>query len=106
MRELSRGNLTEEYVKAIQRYDLSYKDVKELSRNSLEYSFLPGESLYINGDYTKVRNEFENIWNVDFKISPKAQKLLDENLKMEREFVLERAYVTFENKLLSGEFGD
>ncbi len=103
---VSRGNLTEEYVKAIQRYGLSYKDVKELSRNSLEYSFLPGQSLYINGDYTKVRKEFGNVWSANYKISAKAQKLLDENPKMEREFMLERAYVTFENKLLSGTFGD
>jgi adenosine deaminase len=103
---VSRGNLTEEYVKAIQRYDLSYEDVKELSRNSLEYSFLPGQSLYINGDYTKIRKEFEKIWNVNYKITAKVQKLLAENPKMEREYMLERAYAMFENKLLTGTFGD
>lgn len=103
---VSRGNLTEEYVKAVQRYGLSYKDIKDLSRNSLEYSFLPGQSLYINGDYTKLRKEFEKILNVNYKINSKAQKLLEENPKMEREYTLERAYVQFENKLLTGKFGN
>lgn len=46
-----RSNLTNEYVKAAQEFGLGYKYLKRLSRNSLEYSFLPGESLFEDGDY-------------------------------------------------------
>jgi hypothetical protein len=48
---VSRGHLTAEYVRAAQTYNLSYADLKELARNSLEYSFLPGESYWRNHSY-------------------------------------------------------
>jgi adenosine deaminase len=42
----SRIDLTHEYVRAVATYHLSYETVKELSRNSVEYSFLSGPSLW------------------------------------------------------------
>lgn len=50
---ISRGNLTMEYVRAAQWFKLSYGNLKWLAFNSLEYSFLPGESLFANGDYNR-----------------------------------------------------
>ena len=38
---VSRSNLTMEYVKAVQRYDLRYSDIKTISRDCLKHSFLP-----------------------------------------------------------------
>lgn len=38
---VSRSNLTMEYVKATQRYDLGYEDIKAISRDCLAHSFLP-----------------------------------------------------------------
>jgi adenosine deaminase len=43
---VSRIDLTHEYLRAALTYDLSYEDLKSLARNSLEYAFLPGESLW------------------------------------------------------------
>lgn len=43
---VSRGDLTQEYVRAAQTYALSYADLKALSRAGLEYAFVPGESLW------------------------------------------------------------
>ena len=37
---VSRIDLTHEYVRAVQTFDLSYADIKELTYNSLKYSFL------------------------------------------------------------------
>ncbi len=99
---VSRGNLTLEYVKAIDRYKLSYAEVKDLSRNSIEYSFLPGQSLYVNHDYTKIRDEFKGMEKIDWHPTEAAQQLLNENLKLEREYKLERQYVIFENNLIKG----
>ncbi|EHH66953.1 adenosine deaminase family protein [Gluconobacter morbifer] len=45
---VSRGDLTQEYLRAVQTYDLSYADIRQLSRNGLEYAFLPGDSLWAN----------------------------------------------------------
>jgi len=43
---VSRIDLTHEYQLALQRYRLRYADLKHLARNSLEYSFLAGPSLW------------------------------------------------------------
>jgi hypothetical protein len=51
---VSRGHLTAEYLRAVQTYDLSYADLKEMVRNSLEYSFLPGESYWRDHSYRAV----------------------------------------------------
>ncbi len=43
---VSRINLTHEYARAAQTYDLHYADFKNMVRDSLEHSFLPGDSLW------------------------------------------------------------
>ena len=43
---VERIDLTHEYVRAARTYRLSYAELKALSRNALEYSFLPGRSLW------------------------------------------------------------
>lgn len=43
---VERIDLTHEYLRAASTYDLSYDDLKTLARNSLEYAFLPGDSLW------------------------------------------------------------
>jgi len=44
---VSRVDLTYEYQRAVETYDLSYADLKAISRNGLASSFLPGESLFL-----------------------------------------------------------
>ena len=52
---VSRIDLTHEYVRAVEDFALTYADLKELVRNSLEYSFLPGPSLWDDkGAYARV----------------------------------------------------
>jgi adenosine deaminase/adenosine deaminase CECR1 len=43
---ISRIDLSNEYLLAVRRYQQTYPDLKQLARNSLEYSFLPGQSLW------------------------------------------------------------
>lgn len=43
---VNRSNMTHEYTKAASIYGLSYTQLKDMARNSLTYSFLPGESLW------------------------------------------------------------
>jgi hypothetical protein len=52
---ISRIDLSNEYLLAVQRYGLSYPELKDLARNSLEYSFLPGASLWEASDYRRVK---------------------------------------------------
>jgi adenosine deaminase len=43
---VSRSDMTNEYVRAVTEQGLRYADLKQLVRNGLEYSFLPGASLW------------------------------------------------------------
>jgi adenosine deaminase len=43
---VSRSDMTHEYLRAIESYRLSYADLKRMARQSLEHSFLPGQSLW------------------------------------------------------------
>jgi adenosine deaminase len=43
---VSRIDLSNEYLRAAQTYRLDYRKLKQISRDSLEYSFLPGASLW------------------------------------------------------------
>jgi hypothetical protein len=45
---VSRIDLTHEYVRAAEDFHLDYATLKQLARNSLSYSFLPGESLWVS----------------------------------------------------------
>jgi adenosine deaminase len=82
---ISRGNLTMEYVRAAQWFGLSYGELKWLAFNSLEYSFLPGESLFENGDFNK----------------PKENKAIAENsLKAEKQQQMLLDFATFEADML------
>lgn len=45
---ISRINITHEYMRAVMEQGASYLDLITLSRNSLTYSFVAGESLWIN----------------------------------------------------------
>lgn len=43
---VSRIDLSNEYLRAAQTYRLDYRKLKQIARHSLEYSFLPGASLW------------------------------------------------------------
>jgi adenosine deaminase len=43
---VSRSDMTHEYLRAVESYHLSYSDLKRMARQSLEHSFLPGQSLW------------------------------------------------------------
>jgi adenosine deaminase len=43
---VSRIDLTHEYVRAAEDFGLDYPTLKQMARNSLSYSFLPGDSLW------------------------------------------------------------
>ena len=43
---VSRSNMTHEYLRAVEGYQLPYPELKRMTRQSIEHSFLPGESLW------------------------------------------------------------
>lgn len=45
-----RTDMSREFQRAVLTYDLSYSTIKQMVRNSITYSFLPGESLWQDAD--------------------------------------------------------
>ena len=43
---VSRTDLAREYQRALTTWNLDWRELKNLARNALEYSFLPGDSLW------------------------------------------------------------
>jgi len=48
---VARIDLTHEYLRAALTYDLGYRELKTMARNSLAYSFLPGTGLWQPGSF-------------------------------------------------------
>ncbi len=48
---VARIDLTNEYLRAALTYDLGYRELKAMARNSLAYSFLPGAGLWQQGTF-------------------------------------------------------
>jgi adenosine deaminase/adenosine deaminase CECR1 len=48
---ISRIDLTNEYLRAALTYDLGYRELKTMARNSLAHSFLPGAGLWQPGTF-------------------------------------------------------
>lgn len=86
---VSRIDLSTEYQRAVESYDLDYKQLKILSRNSLEYSFLPGESLFEN-----VNNNIRKEVCQDYSAS--CKKFLGTQLKAKLQWELEGRLLVFE----------
>jgi adenosine deaminase len=47
---VSRIDMTHEYVRAVETYDLKYRDLKQMVRTGMEHTFLPGASLWAAPD--------------------------------------------------------
>jgi adenosine deaminase len=92
-----RTNITMEYVRAVRSWGLSYREVKELARNSLEYSFLPGESLWQDHDYRRARKPFTELRARGWSGANEAEKRsLASSDRAAVQARLERAFVEFE----------
>ena len=95
---VSRNDLTHEYLRAVETYGLSYDDLKQMARQSLEHSFLPGASLW--SDAAKVRAV--SACEVDFarglEPSPSCQKFLSANERAQVQWKLEAELAAFEKK--------
>lgn len=95
---VSRGNIIIEYLKAIERYDINYSELKCLIKNSLEYSFLEGESLYVNKNCKIFRSEFSGINTIEEleKRIIANKNLISLNKKLKIQLELEKKILEFE----------
>src|SRR5262249_26225698 len=93
---VSRGDITQEYQRAAETYGLSYEQLKRFARNSLDYSFLPGQSIWAAKKDAKVQPCNQD--RPALKTSAACAAFLSANEKARMEWELEKAFSQFESK--------
>jgi adenosine deaminase len=88
---VSRSQLTEEFKRAVLTYNLTYTDLKEMVRNSIEYSFAPGASYWKERKYGAIATEC-----VTGKKTAGCREYLEKNEKARLEADLEERFAAFE----------
>jgi len=81
---------------AADTFDLTYPDLKEIARNSIEYSFLPGQSLWRDHDYRHPQAACAASLNSDREAAGACTILLAASPKAQQQWQLERRFHRFE----------
>jgi hypothetical protein len=91
--------MTHEYLRAVESYRLPYTVLKRMTRQSVEHSFLPGQSLWTD---TKTAFRLVAACASDKagtgKPSARCAKFLEVNERAREQWKLEAAFAEFENK--------
>lgn len=94
---VSRIDLTHEYVRAAEEFDLSYADLKTMARTSLEHAFLPGASLWAHEDrFTAPVGVCAHQMLGADKPTETCSKYLEASPKAAEQWKLERRFRVFE----------
>jgi len=91
---VSRGDITQEYERAAETYNLGYLELKKFARASLAYSFLPGERLWQAGKSSVCGQEKP----LSGKVSAGCAQLLSASEKARMQWELEKVFAAFESK--------
>lgn len=92
---ISRADLTQEYVRAVNELGVLYSELKQISRNSLTYSFLEGESIWEKDGITR-----RKVCDVPLDAHGAAcGKLLEGSARAREQWRLEKALADYEARL-------
>jgi adenosine deaminase len=94
---VSRIDLTHEYVRAVETYGLTYADLKQMVRASLEHSFLAGASLWRDRDRFSrpVAACAQDSLGAEHR-SPACTEFLQSSERAQQQWELERRFLSFE----------
>ena len=103
---VSRIDLTHEYVRAAETYALSYADLKQMVRTSLEHSFFPARACGIRRTCSQKPSPPVHQKNQETKSTSAAcAAFLKSSEKAQQQWELERRFTAFESGHLK-EIGD
>jgi adenosine deaminase len=91
--------MTHEYMRAVEGYHLPYAELKRMTRQSIEHSFLPGQSLW-----AETKGAFRPVsacaadTATEEKPTPACDKFLSANERAREQWKLETAFARFEKK--------
>ncbi len=96
---VSRIDITNEYMRAVTEQGVTYTDLLQLSRNSLTYSFIPGDSLWQKKSISNAACA-RDLGADKASASPECQAFLDSSDKAMMQWRLEKNINLFEAYLL------
>jgi adenosine deaminase len=94
---VSRSDMTHEYLRAVESYHLPYVELKRMTRQSLEHSFLPGQSLWAETK-TTFRPVAACAPDLAGKPSHACSEFLAANERAREQFRLETEFANFEKR--------
>jgi adenosine deaminase len=94
---VARSDMTQEYLRAVENYRLPYTELKRMTRQSIEHSFLPGESLWASTKdlFRPVAPCASGALGAE-KPSPSCAKFLAANERAREQWKLEAEFSKFE----------
>ncbi len=95
---VARSDMTQEYLRATEDYDLSYGDLKRMVRTSLEHSFLPGKSLWDDARGFRRNPACATDDPSRTELSEHCGAYLSRNERAKAQWRLEREFAAFEKK--------
>jgi len=96
---VARSDMTHEYLRAVEGYKLPYADLKRTTRQSIEHSFLPGQSLWAEtkSAFAAVKACLTDAAGAE-KPSAACAKFLAANERAREQWKLESEFSKFEKK--------
>ena len=94
---VSRIDLTHEYQRAAQTFNLSYARLRELSRNALQFNFLPGAALFEDTLAGDLVAPCAGESAADDELAAECQAFLDKNEKAALQWDLEKRFAAFDS---------
>jgi adenosine deaminase len=94
---VSRSDMTHEYLRAVEEFRLPYAELKRMTRQSIEHSFLPGESLWATtkGRFRAITACASDAAGAE-KPSASCSKFLGANERAREQWKLEAEFAKFE----------
>lgn len=97
---VSRSDMTNEYQKAVRDHGLHYKELKQIARDSLEYSFLEGESLWRDARFSTRVEACSTDDPASSLLSEDCSKYLSSSTKARTQWRLESEFTRFEQTII------
>ena len=95
---VSRSEMTQEYVKAVQEQHIDYRQLKNMARNSLHYAFVEGSPVWQDLDRLRPVTACAGHPPGAQKTSAQCRAYLEHNPKARLQWDLEEAFVKFERR--------
>ncbi|HEX8891592.1 MAG TPA: hypothetical protein VF779_20755 [Pyrinomonadaceae bacterium] len=95
---VARSEISREFLKAAEEQGLGYIQLKMMARNSLQYAFLPGASLWADARKFTVVPQCARDIQMTGGLSDGCQRYLASNEKAQLQWKLEEEFKTFESQ--------